>query len=145
MDETQKDIVLYVFKCMNEIHGKTFIQKLFYILKNQITEVASFEYFPYNYGPFSKELNQAVNDLIDEGLLAERKAGDYFIYSITDKGSQESGKQKSISSTLQNKIKMVCEHVKGFKPREILEYVYKKYPGSLVQNLINIPDRPPLI
>jgi len=136
MDEAQSDLVLYVFNCIKEIHGKTFIQKLFFILMNQVKEIPQFEYFPYNYGPFSKELNQAVNDLIEEGYISETKVGEYFLYSITDKGSKVAEDQKTVNKDAKKQISQVCEHVKNLRPRELLEYVYKKYPESTVNSLL---------
>ena len=52
MKDAQSDLILYVFNCIKEIHGKTFIQKLFYILTKQVGGIPQFHYFPYNYGAF---------------------------------------------------------------------------------------------
>ncbi|MBW2974901.1 hypothetical protein KY366_04250 [Candidatus Woesearchaeota archaeon] len=136
MNENQKEAILRVFDSMKEIHGKTFIQKLFYILSRQIKGLALFEYFPYNYGPFSKELNQSVNQLIIEGYIQERKVGDYFLYQITDKGKKEAKSQKNIGEKEQKAILQLCKHVKHYTPRQILEYVYRKYPETTVNSLL---------
>lgn len=136
MNEKQKDAILLVFDCMEEIHGKTFIQKLFYILRRQVSGLAIFEYFPYNYGPFSKELNQSINQLINEGYIQERKVGDYFLYQITSKGKKEAKNQKNIEDKEHKPLLQLCKHVKHYSPRQLLEYVYSKYPETTVKSLL---------
>lgn len=136
MDEKQKDSILLVFNCMEEIHGKTFIQKLFYIFYRQVEGLALFEYTPYNFGPFSKELNQSINQLISEGYLQERKIRDYFLYQITPKGKQNANTQKSIGEREQKAILQLCDHVRNYTPKQILEYVYSKYPETTINSLL---------
>ena len=136
MNEKQKDLILLAFNDMQVIYGKTFIQKLFYIIKRQIKGLDIFEYYPYNYGPFSKELNQAINDLIEEGYIQEKRKGKYFLYQITDDGMKAAKKQKTIRSVEKNNVLKICQHVKKFTPREILEYVYKKYPQTTIRSLL---------
>lgn len=136
MNEKQREVILFTFKCMSYIYGKTFIQKLFYVFKRQIEGLDLFDYYPYNYGPFSKELNQAVNDLIEEGMIEEKRSGDYFIYGITEKGLKTSPTQKNLNDKEQKAIKQVCEHVKDFKPRDMLDYVYRKYPDTTINSLL---------
>ena len=137
MNEKQRETILFAFKSINEIHGKTFIQKLFYLFNMEIFGGSElFEYFPYNYGPFSKELNQSVNELIDGGFLEERKMGNYFLYAITEKGKKSACNHKHLNSNEIKNIKMMCKHVKSFTPKKLLEYVYRKYPETTVNSLL---------
>jgi uncharacterized protein YwgA len=65
------------------VQGTTRLQKLVFLAQNggldddPIPDEKGFELFdfdPYNYGPFSKELAQAVDDLADEGLIEKSTA-----------------------------------------------------------------------
>lgn len=137
MGEKQRDIILFAFKDLDEVHGRTFIQKLFFIITQQVTKLSGlFEYYPYNYGPFSNELNQSVNELIEEDFIEERRVGSYFTYKITEKGRKEANNQKSLGIKEQQDIAQICTHVKHFTPRKILEYVYRKYPETTVNSLL---------
>jgi len=121
---------------MGTIYGKTFIQKLFYIFKMQVPGLNLFEYIPYNYGPFSKELNQAVNELIEEEFIQEKRKGDCFLYQITEEGRKEAKKQKCINAKEKNAVIQICKLVQSFTPRRILEYVYEKYPDTTINSLL---------
>ena len=136
MNEMQKEAILVVFDCLEEIHGRTFIQKLFYVLKKQVGEMDIFSYEPYKYGPFSRELNRAINGLLEEELIIERKRRDYFSYEITKKGRQVVKKQNSINPKTKSTVEQVCKTVKRYTPSQLLEYVYNKYPDSAVNSLL---------
>jgi len=142
VDEKQRDLILYVFDCIEEIHGRTFIQKLFYIIKMQ-TDLNLFEFIPYNYGPFSVELNEAITDLVNEGILTEKKVGDYYLYSINGKFINEFRKKNIFLNSKQKaNLKGVCDVTKKYKPRELLRYVYQHYPESTVNSLLRKDRRP---
>ncbi len=137
MNEPQKEILLFTFDYMNEVYGRTFIQKLFYVFQRQL-KLELFDYFEYKFGPFSKELNQAVSELVDSGYVEEKRIGDYYLYLITEKGKQEAKKGTSLSDKEKKDITGICSYAKnrGWKSGDLLRYVYKKYPEATVNSVL---------
>lgn len=141
MNKEQRDAILFVFDSMEEIFGKTFIQKLFFVMeKEKQISLNLFQYAPYNYGPFSKELSEAINELIEEGLIKETKIEDYYLYQITEKGKAEARSQDTIPLNKQKVINQICQYVKKFKIKDLIRHIYQKYPETTVNSLLKKRD-----
>jgi len=141
MNEQQKETLLFTFDTFNEIYGRTYIQKMFFVFKEQL-EIKFFNYFNYKFGPFSQELNQAVSELADSGYVQERRIGDYYMYSITEKGKRAAKKQTNLSYIQKNKIRQFCSYAKErrWKSGDLLGYVYRKYPESTTKSILKNKD-----
>ena len=104
---------------MGEIRGKTRFQKLLYIIQKRYQESnpnkSFFAYEPYYYGPFSSELAQTIDELVDRGMLTQKStttAAGYtvVIYGLTPQGDEFLGKVAA-SKLLDQKITAVVNDV----------------------------------
>ena len=134
-------LTLYV---VDEIRGKTKLQKLVFLLDKELNIVKDqgYNFIPYKYGPFSKELIEDIEILILLGLV-EREEGEVIevngeevtitVYKLTDRG-------KSIAGQIYNKLtdeeKRRINKLKEFNTgsaRSLTEYVHRKYPEYVAQ------------
>ena len=145
------------------IEGITRLEKLVFLIEHEtdvrdlLTEHAAFE--PYNFGPFSGKVYQAVDTLVAAGLLedsaelttsrddsweAERVVGtqpaDPYStrnFALTDRGRKY---YNALIDELPPLTEQLLEEFKtkfGALPlRQLIRYVYKKYPDFTKNSLI---------
>ena len=139
-----EDIVLYLLFAQNEseIEGKTKLQKLIFLIEQRIknadsSDFESFEFVPYNYGPYSEKLNKIINNFINRKLVKHVKTRviDYPInrYILSPEGANEI---KNISKNTTKKdeqiLKIIDEIKKDFNElslHNLIVHVYKNYPN----------------
>jgi len=118
------------------IHGRTKLQKFVFLLQKQLGDScpSSYNFIPYDYGPFSKELAEDMTELQDEGFVEKREIvmGNKVEhrYKITDDGHRELEHLKSefnIGDTAQVSEELVGKWNKN-SLRRLISYVYSKYP-----------------
>lgn len=80
-----------------QIKGKTRFQKLAFISEQRLEEegISPLDFIPYDYGPFSKELYEALDFLEDEGLVEVKEKPTYggdvrYDYHLTRYGRRRS-------------------------------------------------------
>lgn len=147
-----------------EIIGNTRLVKLLFLLTHETSLKkygSDFKYDPYNFGPFSSELYDVLQALINAGLIkattsdsegfldeADRYKGEHeadeidsakntIIYSLTSEG-------KVVGSTLFNsltneekkEVVMVKRLFNSITLRKLLQYVYRKYPNYTTKSVI---------
>ena len=64
--------VLSLINSFERMANRTKVQKLVFITKRKFNYIVSFEFVPHFYGPYSFELKDFLDKLIDDGLLEER-------------------------------------------------------------------------
>jgi len=63
----------------NPIEGRTRLQKMVFVIQQELSQTEDYsedrfyEYFAYDYGPFSKELAEDIDEMIDADLLIENE------------------------------------------------------------------------
>ncbi|MEE9115356.1 MAG: hypothetical protein V3U09_00480 [Thermoplasmata archaeon] len=95
--QRQRWILLHLFK-LGEIRGRTRFEKLLYLQKDELrfTEGNFYSFKWEHYGPFSKNLLDDLEDLVDKGLITEeimriaRKSdvANLYIYALTADGRE---------------------------------------------------------
>lgn len=131
----EEDLILIVCDNLNTIYGKTFLQKIIYVIKNEL-DLESFSYDAYFYGPYSKELSMDLTELIKRGVINEKikilkNGAECYVYSLTKEGKEYAEKNiKKIDEALKKKIDTICFRFSNFTPTQLLKYVYEKYPKS---------------
>ncbi|KXB07319.1 hypothetical protein AKJ52_00485 [candidate division MSBL1 archaeon SCGC-AAA382C18] len=119
------------------IEGRTRLQKMIFLAQQDMEDsVETYDYEPYDYGPFSKELYDDIDDLVDEGIIKEQKEKlddgriKYF-YEMSEEG------QEIIESKMDNNkdfhdLKEKMEDIKSTynkkNLRDLLNEVYSRYP-----------------
>lgn len=143
-DLTQnQECLLFLFTKMRKIIGKTRLQKLFFLLDQEVFDRSLFDYKAYKYGPYSTNLLAAMDELLELGLIRE-KITEYsnpenFVseYEITENGIERA--DQLISKIKPSQMGQIEELVHNYGYKEmnyILEYVYEEYPDFTENSLI---------
>ncbi|GAB3676784.1 type II toxin-antitoxin system antitoxin SocA domain-containing protein [Halopiger thermotolerans] len=147
--DRETDLVFLSFYEAGDVDGLTKIQKLLFLLEQE-SELAeeypdlSFDFEAYDYGPFSEQVYDEIELLVNMGAL-EPVSPDYDIsdyvdsdnsnefagkrFRLTEKGQKISRELSEIvdEETSQDLSDMM-EHYNEMSTDEILEYVYEQYP-----------------
>lgn len=128
-------LVLFLANDAEPIRGRIMLVKqAFLIVKEIAPQLAkSMKFFPYLYGPYSNELAEMINELIDENYVETYKAdGDYF-YRITERGIEYANKMISrFPSEVFNKISTLKSQTQELGLSNVLKKVYREYPDYAV-------------
>lgn len=119
------------------VEGRTRFQKMIFLAQKRLEKnesVENYEFIPYDYGPFSKELYDDIDELVDRGVVKERtKTIDgkkKYFYELSKKGQEiirpklRDGNFKKIERTVE-KIK---SELNSMKLPKLLDKVYSKHP-----------------
>jgi len=79
--------LLSVFAEVNKVYGRKKIQKMVHLLESAGANMP-FKYEYHYYGPYSAELQEEINVLVQQGLLTETKDDEAYVYAITEKGKK---------------------------------------------------------
>lgn len=90
-----------------------------------------YNFFPYNYGPFSNVCYTDIFSLKREGYIAEKEKR----FELTEKGKTA---LKSINPKVILKINRVAE--KFDSEKEIMGYVYRKFPAYTIKSKVLSPQ-----
>ena len=110
------------------------IQKLFFILDNTISSVFAgphFNFIPYDYGPFDKEVYRVLEQLETKGLV-ESKIHDNFntrAYRLTDNGLNLAKETFSnLPQDAQSYIEKLVQWIRSISFSQLISWVYKSFP-----------------
>ena len=123
------------------IKGRTKLEKLLFLIKQDILADTQFDgsyYFfePYKYGPFTTEILDDVVLMEDFGYLKRERIGDDVIYSITSQGQTKIQQiNQNLSTNIKTQIDEINKKIEKLKKdknklplRQLLTYVYQKFP-----------------
>lgn len=125
------------------IDGRTRLQKMVFVVQQELKEAGElsedqlYEFFPYDYGPFSKELAEDIDDMLDEGLLDEdpevyNDEGDVKYYYELESDGEALVEQEIADKDLENVIEKSRNVKKLFNEDmdlpEVIDEVYSEYP-----------------
>ncbi len=96
MGNIKEFILKLLYLMQDQIKGSTMAQKIIYLLRNEygnrIPELQDITFRLHFYGPFSREISNALSDLSLQGLLSTevKQVIDYlrYDYGLTDDGRQ---------------------------------------------------------
>jgi uncharacterized protein YwgA len=125
------------------IEGRTRLQKMVFVMQQELVEEGVFqeedlyEFFAYDYGPFSKELAEAIDEMIEVGLL-EEETKEYdeegnlkYLYELQTEGRELA--EQELDETAPAEL---LEKAQNLKQRynddlslpEVIDEVYAEYP-----------------
>jgi uncharacterized protein YwgA len=174
--ETGTDLILTLLfaggerkKNNEEIVGNTRIDKLMFLLEKETTlekYIHDFTFDAYNFGPYSSQLFDALQALVNAGLVkaspaTETTESDAYLdeadrfqiefqveegsesgktvneYSLTPEGEKvASALWQSLSKSEQDELGSIKSKFNSISLRKLLQYVYQKYPESTVNSVI---------
>lgn len=149
------------------INGITRLEKLLYLatresdLPERVQE--PLEFVPYNYGPFSKGIYEAVDLLEDAGLVTEQRAMDGKTIDNAEEAGLDIGAAeyverrfaltadgKMVADVLSAEHRDVVRLLSAIKDRyagltlnQLVHYVYTRYPEDTVNSVIRDRHLPP--
>lgn len=143
------------------INGITRLEKLLFLIdkecKHDSTISESFDFIPYHYGPYSKEVYEAVELLEEAGLIAETRAlidseldrAEELLYSdmateisyerqfaLTEDGESIANYLADRHPKLQHQIGDLKDRYAGLTLQNLIYYVYTHYPDSAEKSVI---------
>lgn len=134
------------------IRGKTKITKLVFLAEEEflkkrdysLEETVTFKFFPYDYGPFSKELLECLERLDDEGVIDISTTStfrntryDYQITEAAKEGLRTLEKNDMRVRTLCDVAKAVMDEYGSMRIRKLLDYVYDNH-GEYTKNSVYV-------
>lgn len=144
--ETRDFILLAMGASDNSPFTPVQIQKLFFLLDKNIAEQTDgphFDFKPYDYGPFDKQIYLELEQLMDSGLVEISISNDHGLrtYRLTKKG-REIGKRslKKLSRPVQRYIRDVIDFVCSLSFAELVSVIYKAYP-EMRENSVFVQEK----
>jgi len=126
----------FVLGCLSIADGADFspvhVQKIFFLLDRELSNELGFPYFdfkPYHYGPFDKEVYEGLEYLQSNGLVDIDFDSNHRCYRLTVKG-QEAGIKIFSEMPLKVKtyVKEVIDFVRSISFVQLVASIYNAYP-----------------
>lgn len=174
--ETGTDLVLVLLRAggtrrreNEEVVGNTRLDKLIYLVAKETSlrrYLRDFSFDAYNFGPYSSELFDSVQALVNAGLVeatleAEKSDSERYldeadryqietqldenpgtsketiIYKLTPEGEiVASALWNSLTQQERSELETIKRSYNSIGLRKLLQYVYRKYPESAASSLI---------
>lgn len=125
------------------IEGRTRLQKMVFLMQKELEQRdksgavgLEYEFIPYDYGPFSKELYDDLDAMIDQEFVDDtekplRSGKVKYIYEIEDDGEylvdSETETWEDVDAIMQL-AQEIKEEYNNMLLSELIEYVYSEYP-----------------
>jgi uncharacterized protein YwgA len=129
------EVLLSILYLLDRVWGRTYLQKLLFLLNTEVYNGKIFEFTEYKYGPFSIDINTAVTKLYEERLIDEKAVGTKgseiaYTYTLTRKGKRVASAifEKKLSPRERSKLIEYTNKFRRYSPTDLLLYVYQEYP-----------------
>lgn len=138
------EVLLSTLYLLGEVWGRTYLQKLLFLLNTELFDDTLFSFTGYKYGPFSNEINMAISNFLRENLMKEheeqtKRSTIAYRYTLTRKGKKIAKQifQQNLSCEEQRALKEYTHRFETFTPTDLLLFVYKKYPEFTRYSIFN--------
>jgi uncharacterized protein YwgA len=133
------DPVSFILACIfwagGIIKGKTRLQKIIFLLQQELG-ITIFEFKPYRFGPFSSQLNEIIDSLLNQGLLQMQKSKfssleekSIEIVSLTNEGIAKAEQViESLDNVTRITARILAKHYAMVPLTYLIAYIYAKYP-----------------
>ena len=145
----RKILPLALMRANNEepVEGRTRLQKMIFLTQKQLEDPdclnERYDYFPYDYGPFSKELYEDIDDLVEDGVIEEREETEEdgkkkYYYELTSEGEKilKDKLQEAGSDSIQDMIDEIKSKYNKMDLSELLDKIYAKYPDFAEESIL---------
>ncbi|MHB8142804.1 MAG: hypothetical protein ACYDGX_03955 [Thermoleophilia bacterium] len=114
------------------------LQKSLFLIGKAFPELAKnyYNFIPYNYGPFDKEVYSDADLLTDSGLVSSSESNGLTIYEISEDGISETERVLEDAPTeFTNYIQQMVSWIQPLSFQELISSVYAKYPEYKVNSI----------
>ena len=136
----RKEIILAGLSTGNcDLFTPVQVQKLFFLIDRNIAEkingVPFFDFEPYNYGPFDKDVYTTLEELAVEGRVEMVPQGSWTSYKLSDQGQKDGEKiLGSLSLKEQEYIRNVSQLIRKLSFSQLVSAIYKAYPEMKINS-----------
>lgn len=115
------------------------VQKLFFLLDREGKHLLNgphFDFRPYDYGPFDREVYDEIDALEAQGLVEVLSSGRYRMYILSQSGLEEG--QKTLTEMTENArtyVSQVAKWVRELSFEQLVAAIYKRYPDMKVNSV----------
>jgi hypothetical protein len=137
----RKSYMLAVLSSIQDsIYTPVQIQKIFFLLDRNLGNRIGGPYFnfePYHYGPFDKNVYKEVESLVmGEELTEHTSSKNYKTYSLTQVGFKKGLTANiQIGESEKKYIQEICLFVKSLSFEQLLRSIYNEYPEMKVNSV----------
>jgi len=125
------------------IEGRTRLQKMVFLMQQELKQRGQsgavgteYDFIPYDYGPFSKELYDDLDAMIDQEFVDDteeplRSGKVKYIYEIEGDGEDLVDSEKETwedADAIMQLAQEIKEDYNDMLLSELIEYVYSEYP-----------------
>lgn len=130
--ERKKFMLAVLASARGATYSPVQVQKLFFLIDQNISKLVDGPYFnfiPYNYGPFDKDVYEELEELATIGSVAIHHEKNWNNYKLTESG-QKLGDTllASLPKEAQDYIKKISAFVRSLTFTQLVSAVYKAYP-----------------
>ena len=115
------------------------VQKMFFLLDRNISQLLGgpfFDFQPYNYGPFDKDVYGILEQLARDELVMIDTENNWRTYKLTARGQEEGERVfNALPGQIQSYIGSVSGFVRGLSFTQLVRAIYKAYP-EMKQNSV---------
>jgi len=129
------EIILSILYLKGKVWGRTYLQKLLYLLNREVFDNTLFDYKFHKYGPYSEDINVEITTLeterqIEEKAVLTKGLNTAYTYELTENGKKIASDIfiKKLSNKEREKLIEYINKFGSFSSTELLRYVYSKYP-----------------
>lgn len=115
-----------------EPHDPVEVQKMFFLIDEKIPDEVDgphFNFQPYNYGPFDRDVYVELEAAARDGLVRMIPRGTWSEYELTEEG-QEAGREalEQLSDRGAKYLRAVSDFVRSLSFDELVSVIYKAFP-----------------
>jgi uncharacterized protein YwgA len=134
----------------HQVQGRTRIQKLVFLTQQRLNDddLRPYRYIAYDYGPFSKDLLDSLEEYDEKGLIERRvertwDESEKYIYELTGEGKKNFKENLRESEDCEEieQIRSVSREVIGefnkMSISKLLDYVYDEYPTYAEESVLS--------
>lgn len=129
----RKELILTALSpAKREIYTPVQVQKLFFLIDQNLSKKLGekfFDFKPYHYGPFDKDVYEELEILSSEGFVEIEESKGWKNYRLSTKG-QEIGQEKleELPELVRDYFQESSDFVRRLSFTELVAAIYKAYP-----------------
>lgn len=124
------------------IYSPVQVQKMFFLIDRNIPKLVEgphFDFKPYDYGPFDKEVYSVLGELSALGQVKRIQDNSWFSYRLTMDG-QKAGEAlfEDLPETARKYIQEVSDFVRSLSFTQLVSAIYQAYPDMRENSVFQV-------